>query len=319
MRKVILMCLVCFTAVIAQAKILRVSNVAGSSAPYTTYAEAEVDALDGDTIIFDGSATSYGDVVVKGKRLVLFGHGYLLAANNVSNLNDCDAQFGNIEIQTEGTIVQGVKATNIYIRANNVVVTRCHANKILNGGGYEGYYSGVFSGIVIHQNFVTYNITGIAGSTSQYFSNSQITNNIVVCSQYDAELIQAMRNSVVQNNILINKYFKDEIAATPMNLVECMVENNIVFANDKVVTGSNNETSGNIVAASGFEFTDLANDASILDDLKEYTAQGVGAGAGTDPYVISGIPAGPMIEDIDMPTTVEKGKSMEVVVKVKVK
>lgn len=313
------MCLVCFTAVIAQAKILRVSNVAGSSAPYTTYAEAEVDALDGDTIIFDGSATSYGDVVVKGKRLVLFGHGYLLAANNVSNLNDCDAQFGNIEIQTEGTIVQGVKATNIYIRANNVVVTRCHANKILNGGGYEGYYSGVFSGIVIHQNFVTYNITGIAGSTSQYFSNSQITNNIVVCSQYDAELIQAMRNSVVQNNILINKYFKDEIAATPMNLVECMVENNIVFANDKVVTGSNNETSGNIVAASGFEFTDLANDASILDDLKEYTAQGVGAGAGTDPYVISGIPAGPMIEDIDMPTTVEKGKSMEVVVKVKVK
>ena len=319
MRKVILMCLVCFTAVIAQAKILRVSNVAGSSAPYATYEEAKDDALDGDTIIFDGSATSYGDVVVKGKRLVLFGHGYLLAANNVSNLNDCDAQFGNIEIQTEGTIVQGLKATNIYIRANNVVVTRCHANKILNGGGYEGYYSGVFSGIVIHQNFVTYNITGIAGSTSQYFSNSQITNNIVVCSQYDAELIQAMRNSVVQNNILINKYYKDEIAATPMNLVECMVENNIVFANDKVVTGSNNETSGNVVGASGFEFTDLANAASILDDLKEYTAQGVGAGAGTDPYVISGIPAGPMIEDIDMPTTVEKGKSMEVIVKVKVK
>lgn len=313
------MCLVCFTAVIAQAKILRVSNVVGSSAPYTTYAEAEVDALDGDTIIFDGSATSYGDVVVKGKRLVLFGHGYLLAANNVSNLNDCDAQFGDIEIQTEGTIVQGLKANYIKIRANNVIVTRCHATGIGNGGGFEGYYSGVFSGIVIHQNFVKAAISGLFGSTSQYFSNSQITNNIVVCSTYDKELIYAMRNSVVQNNILINKYYKNETAATPMNLVECMVENNIVFANDKVVTGSKNEISGNIVGASGFEFTDLANDASILDDLKEYTAQGVGAGAGTDPYVISGIPAGPMIEDIDMPTTVEKGKSMEVVVKVKVK
>ncbi|MBQ3130085.1 MAG: hypothetical protein IJC23_04260 [Bacteroidaceae bacterium] len=319
MRKVILMCLVCFTAVIAQAKILRVSNVAGSSAPYATYEEAKDDALEGDTIIFDGSATSYGDVVVKDKRLVLLGHGYLLAANDVSSLNDCDAIFGNIEIQTKGTIVQGVRATKILIRADNVVVTRCYANAISNGGGYEGYYSGVFSGIVIHQNFVTSRITGIAGSTSQYFSNSQITNNIVVCSQYDTELIQAMRNSVVQNNILINKYYKSETAATPMNLVECMVENNIVFANDKVVTGSKNEISGNIVGASGFEFTDLANDASILDDLKEYTAQGVGAGAGTDPYVISGIPAGPMIEDIDMPTTVEKGKSMEVVVKVKVK
>ena len=313
------MCLVCFTAVIAQAKILRVSNVAGSSAPYATYEEAKDDALEGDTIIFDGSATSYGDVVVKDKRLVLLGHGYLLAANDVSSLNDCDAIFGNIEIQTKGTIVQGVRATKISIRADNVVVTRCYANGIGNGGGYEGYYSGVFSGIVIHQNFVTSKITGIAGSTSQYFSNSQITNNIVVCSQYDAELIQAMRNSIVQNNILINKRYKDETAGTPMNLVECMVENNIVFANDKVVTGSKNEISGNIVGASGFEFTDLANDASILDDLKEYTAQGVGAGAGTDPYVISGIPAGPMIEDIDMPTTVEKGKSMEVVVKVKVK
>lgn len=311
------MCLVCFAAVIAQAKILRVSNVVGSSAPYTTYAEAEVDALDGDTIIFDGSATSYGDVVVKGKRLVLFGHGYLLAANNVSNLNDCDARFDKIEIQTEGTIVQGLKANNINIRANNVIVTRCHASRIGNGGGFEGYFSGVFSGIVIHQNFVTYNISGIDTNTSQYFSNSQITNNIV-CSQYNAELIRAMRNSVVQNNILINEYYK-KMGDTPMNLVECMVENNIVFANDKVVTGANNEISGNIVGASSFEFTDLANDASILDDLKEYTAQGVGAGAGTDPYVISGIPAGPMIEDIDMPTTVEKGKSMEVVVKVKVK
>lgn len=313
------MCLVCFAAVIAQAKILRVSNVVGSSAPYTTYAEAEVDALDGDTIIFDGSATSYGDVVVKGKRLVLFGHGYLLAANDVSSLNDCDAIFGDIEIQTEGTIVQGLKANYIKIRANNVIVTRCHATGIGNGGGFEGYYSGVFSGIVIHQNFVKAAISGLSGSTSQYFSNSQITNNIVVGSTYDKELIYAMRNSVVQNNILINKYYKNETAATPMNLVECMVENNIVFANDKVVTGSKNEISGNIVGASGFEFTDLANDASILDDLKEYTAQGVGAGAGTDPYVISGIPAGPMIEDIDMPTTVEKGKSMEVVVKVKVK
>lgn len=41
------------------AKVLRVSNVSGSSAPYSSYADAERNAIDGDTIMFEGSATPY--------------------------------------------------------------------------------------------------------------------------------------------------------------------------------------------------------------------------------------------------------------------
>ncbi len=44
-------------------------------------------------------------------------------------------------------------------------------------------------------------------------------------------------------------------------------------------------------------------------------ANGYGAFAGNDPYVISGIPAGPMIEELTIPTSVEEGSVMEVTIK----
>lgn len=309
-------------AVMAQAKILRVSNVEGSSAPYTTFADAFAVAEDGDTLIFDGSATSYGEVVIDTtKSIVLLGHGYLLADNNVSALNDCDAIFENIEIQSEGTIVQGVNVNNtISIRANNVVVTKCKAASIRNGGGWTGYYSGIYSGIVIHKNYVKYTISGISGSTSQYFTNSQITNNILTNWAQTFGGITGMKDDcLIQYNTVIERLYGS--AGAYVGVIECSnctVKNNLIYSANSVY-GSNNEVSDNTHLTKDYTFTNLANDASILEDLKDYTAQGVGAGAGTDPYVISGVPAGPMIEDIDMPTTVEKGKSMEVTVKVKIK
>ena len=41
-----------------------------------------------------------------------------------------------------------------------------------------------------------------------------------------------------------------------------------------------------------------------------------GAFAGDSPYVISGIPSAPVIEDLVVPTTVEAGSKMKVTIKV---
>jgi len=43
--------------------------------------------------------------------------------------------------------------------------------------------------------------------------------------------------------------------------------------------------------------------------------EGKGAFAGDDPYVISGIPAGPVIQDITVPSTVEQGGTLNVTIK----
>ena len=49
---------------------------------------------------------------------------------------------------------------------------------------------------------------------------------------------------------------------------------------------------------------------AIPDEAKAY-----GAFAGDNPYVISGIPAGPIIEELTIPTSAEEGSSMEVAIK----
>lgn len=318
MKKIILMSLICCMTAVANAKILRVNNTAGSSAPYTSFSDAYAVAEDGDTILFDGSTTSYGDIVLD-KKLAILGHGYMLEANNVSELNECGAFFGNISIETEGCVVQGVEASNIRIRANNIVVTRCYAGSIGNGGGFTGYYSGVFSGVVIHQNFVLYKISGMYTSTGQHFTNSQITNNIVVTGNYGESLIDGIENSVIEYNTIINKSYLNEVnTAHAIKAEASMVKNNLIFSTNSL-EGSENEFSDNLVGPYTFKFTDISNDASIIADLTEYTEQGCGAFAGTDPYVISGQPAGPMIESIDMPTTVEQGKTMEVTVKIRIR
>ena len=41
-----------------------------------------------------------------------------------------------------------------------------------------------------------------------------------------------------------------------------------------------------------------------------------GAFAGNDPYILSGVPAGPVVQDLIVPTTVEKGSKMNVTIKV---
>ena len=43
-----------------------------------------------------------------------------------------------------------------------------------------------------------------------------------------------------------------------------------------------------------------------------------GAFAGTDPYVISGVPSGPVITDMKIPTTLEVGNKLNVTIKVDV-
>ncbi len=56
-----LMVAMCMT-VAANAKILRISNLEGNSAPYSSISEALNAATNGDTIMVDGSNNSYGSL-----------------------------------------------------------------------------------------------------------------------------------------------------------------------------------------------------------------------------------------------------------------
>ncbi len=283
----------------ANAKILRVSNVNGSTAPYSTVKAALEAAEDGDVIMVDASPDSYGDVEIN-KSVTIQGPGYWLLENNISQEGCTTATFGTITLSAEGIKISSVNVS-WGIRCNgqsNWVITRCKMGKVsFNSHEYRG---------VLHQNYITGDIDGVYTSNGAYAPYSvaaylQITNNII------GGKMKWVKNSVIKYNTAINgKLFLDS------GLSESTFEYNIGFS---TVGGEKNTYANNIEIPEGVTYKNTDID-SIIKETDATISTTHGAFAGEDPYVISGIAPGPYIEDISVPASVEQGKDMKVTVKI---
>jgi hypothetical protein len=331
MRKIILTLVAFCAAMTANATILRVSNVNGSSAPYSTIQAAHDAASAGDTIMVDGSNTRYGLTEVS-KQLVFIGPGFWI---NENGLVQESAPMAIVEFLIHpgaaGTVIEGFtfkyEMTQLLtINANNCVVRRCY---FWNHGGYtaitfsrdkvDGSYTGSNpTGAVIHQNFFA--DCGIIASFLQgegLMTNVQITNNIFLKNEGTVYDINNFSDCYIAYNTMIGsgtwKPFRTVHAST--------IEHNIVkeakayYSNINIV--DNNEWSDNIEVGYAEKPIEYQTDKDIrdLESIKEYSAN-YGAFAGDSPYVLSGIPAAPVIEDLVVPTTVEAGSKMNVTIKV---
>jgi hypothetical protein len=85
-----------------------------------------------------------------------------------------------------------------------------------------------------------------------------------------------------------------------------------VFTNEFTNNTDNSYTDNYVI---GEYYKDIYTDKDVLNTELPADATSYGAFAGDDPYVISGIPAGPMIEELTIPTSVEEGTTMEVTLK----
>ena len=94
MKKLLILSAVCM-AMTAQATVLRVSNRTNSGAPYSSISEAISAAEEGDTIMVDGSNTSYSGVTLT-KRVVLIGPGFLLSDNSLVAEGSPSAKIPNL-------------------------------------------------------------------------------------------------------------------------------------------------------------------------------------------------------------------------------
>ncbi|MBO4314699.1 MAG: hypothetical protein J5867_01855, partial [Prevotella sp.] len=87
MKKIMLILAVACMTTAANARILRVSNVSGSSAPYASIEAAHDAANSGDTIMVDPSSTRYTEMASTNidltKRLVIIGPGYWLVKDGI--------------------------------------------------------------------------------------------------------------------------------------------------------------------------------------------------------------------------------------------
>ena len=290
---------------------LRVNNSPESGAQFTSFAEAQEAAQDGDVIIVDGSAKSYGNIDIT-KKITVQGPGYFLAVNDETKEGYSPATFDEVNLKCDGIKITGLCVEGkINMRANNLIVTRCYVNYVNLCTEYS-YTSDHISNGVIHQNFIQNGIGGDSYSSPATYM--QVTNNII-SNGYNSMFCN-MNNSVISRNTALSE------ESGVRQLTNCVIENNISYNiedsywNNKDNTYSNNHNIKdsrviNEVYGQNNKRTDAtikASDATFGIDM--------GAFSGDDPYVLSGLSAGPVLQDIQMPESVVQGEELKVTVKI---
>lgn len=303
MRKTIMTLVALCATVAAHATILRVSNVNGSTAPYKTIQAAIAAAVEGDTIMVDASPTEYswGRYDKVDKRVVILGPGYWRKNNGIVQEDASNAYIGGygFVIAAEGVVIIGLWLDSQVVISNNiknVVVKRCN----LRDGASIG--SGA-DRCVFHQNFIRNDVRNGG-------AYHQITNNIFIKHFDNGYTFKSMPHCYVAYNTFLGKN-----GIRFWDCGNCTIEKNI-GGSDFYTEGSANSFNDNIVTDAVRPYNTSGN--NIIDkELKELNLSSThGAFAGDSPYVISGLPSAPVIEDLEVPTTVEYGSTMNVTLKI---
>lgn len=303
MKKAIFFVAVAAICGAAQATVLRVNNNAGSGAPYSDVSSAINAANEGDTIMIDQSATNYGSFEVD-KPLVILGPGYFRVVNGFTSEGASSAQVFEMRIYeaAAGTVVRGLEVTDdIAVYAPNVVINRCYFS-----GNYGIKVNASATRCIIHQNFFNGD-RGVNGTSANY---TQITNNIF-CTRY------TIITGINEGYIAYNTFAYMSNGGSQINeCSNCTIEKNI--GRDLGSISSCSYADNYIVDK--WIYTDRSIDLAIKN--QKFTdpdiiagVTGRGAFSGDDPYVISGIPAGPVITDITVPASVEQGNTLNVTIK----
>ena len=133
MRKLIIFLLLIVCSFTAQAKLWRVNNNGAMNANFTSFVAAQSTASANDTLYFEGSTVSYGNIVLT-KPLVIIGPGYFLEENSQTQFNFITAKFGTIGFTSgsSGSILTGLVVQNlITINVSNISIIRCKTSSIL--------------------------------------------------------------------------------------------------------------------------------------------------------------------------------------------
>ncbi|MEI7981600.1 MAG: hypothetical protein WCI71_08085 [Bacteroidota bacterium] len=295
----------CFLSTPVNAKIWRVNNRSGMAADFTTAQAAHNGSTAGDTVYFEPSATTYGDLTAT-KKLILVGPGYFLNENPETQANLTNAILGSVLFNkiagstSEYSKIMGMDCVDITIQVSNIVVQR---NLIRNSITIN---AGVLNNLLICQNYI-YGTVYSQAATSPPCSvnNLLIKNNFlasIICFQETYPLIEnnislsgyiSVSNATIQNNILLYGSFTPNNASYSYNIAtddafgnlngnQEFVDPEITFLCYSLCTGFS--TDGRWKLAPGSPAT------------------GTGAGGtdcgmfgGSNPYVLSGLPAIPAI------------------------
>ena len=294
----------------------RVSNVPGVTANFTT-AQAVNDSasvLDGDTVYFEGSGDSYGDLTLS-KKLVIIGPGYYLVQNDSTQDNKMAAVINSLVSVTgsDFSVITGMTINAMSPRSNNLVIKRNQMGTLDIG------YVTPASNLQILQNII-YNIVVRNGSHNLNIQNNLITIGAAWSSSLNMEpnTSATFINNVLHDGVLAyNTEFRNNICTGHPNfgtggfeLYGSSIATNNVFYSS--VVGAVNGNQINVPMSTVFTYTGSPDGQYKL--LAGSPAIGAGYGGvdcgifgGLQPYVLSGLPTVPAIWQITI-----NGASVEV-------
>lgn len=326
MKKLTFLLIVIVFSLTAHAKVWRVNNIAGFNADFTNFTAAQAAASANDTLYFEGSTTSYGNIVLA-KPFVIVGPGYFLTENPQTQANSVSSTFGSITFNTgssesvvTGLVVTGnidIKVGNIVIESNNIIAKI----SIINSASTIG-------NIFITKNFIQGEIQNSSGNTLYNLYNVIITNNFVLksvsfdlncsgtisnnCFNYDYMTGVSVHNFIIKNNISNHDY------SVPLDNI---ISNNIGSETQFPIGNGNQQ---NVIMSDVF-VSKTGNSTDGQFQLKPYSPA-LGAGndgkdcgmfGGESPYVLSGLPSIPAIYEVIMPATGTSNSGINVTIKAK--
>jgi hypothetical protein len=287
----------------------RVCNVAGIIADFTGLQQANdaSSVLPGDTVYLEGSGTSYGNVTIN-KKLIIIGPGFFLGDNDSTQANKIPSTIGTLIMSpgSEGSVLSGLTIFSyLYLTAGNIVLKHCNSSSInyvysSNNMFIQSFLSRLFifppaTNIIIKNNVIYAPNTEYAlymddGTNAVIFnnviqahhrlSNADYRNNIFTGSLSSNNLFEVTGSCTIKNNIsALNQYaaYADNLINQDMNAV-------FVCWNDCTGYGADNR------------FKLLLPTSPAIG----YGYNGVDCGifGGDEPYVLSGIPDFPAVWEL---------------------
>lgn len=195
MKKIYFLFVLAVTTFTANATIRTVNNGSVGAGQYTSVQVAVDASAVGDTIYIHGSQTSYGDVTLN-KRLVLIGAGHHVTGtqfNFPSTLANIYLSQGNSTTLPTGSTIKGINLSSISgsggsLAVNNITLERNFISSSVNILG---------SGWICRNNFANY-------FAVNYFKNTIISNNIIAAS---GVYYSDKPSVIITNNIFLHSNF----------------------------------------------------------------------------------------------------------------
>ena len=321
---------------------LRVNNAAGTSPDHATIQAAINAAADGDTILIEGSATAYAGFTVLNKRLNLIGPGYGLGLNLGTPANKLGASVGSSisYIRTssasagtaDGSLVMGLEfAYDLTLDGcANVTVSRCAFG--LQSGSARLQVSGPNN--LVSQCFMKGSSVLYFYSPGGSFSGTRIENNVM--PDYGFYVGSAtLAHIYLRNNLLSgfgglasgvtlqadNNIFLSAVSSSS----SATFRNNILPTTPSGLTGSGNLTGVVLTTViPAYQNSSASPDGryqlstDVINPALNAGTDGthIGPFGGPNPYILSGIPPLPTIDEISAPQFAAPGAPLTIRVKV---